>query len=266
MAIAVTAKTINLKEGFTQICLISTLFLPAWWFFPLEILAVKGINEALEGQDPQVTLRALQNPAAQLPQVMNNAGQLYHFEFRNIKAEKQVRMLCCHFTSWFQILDTFYSVSWYNDNWRLFLGPTGAWGNHGRSDGTHRTSKSQPSRRYRKQWICLSSFTGYLIFFVFLANVNKETHAELFCVFGWNFTFYCYFIVEPRCSHNEFGWGVPWQIYKVLGRKETGEENCESFSHMKIFIFFLLLKEICEFTFEVFAKLQFTNISHVLLL
>ena len=56
------------------------------------MLAVKGINEALEGQDPQVTLRALQNPAAQLPQVMNNAGQLYHFEFRNIKAEKQVRI------------------------------------------------------------------------------------------------------------------------------------------------------------------------------
>ena len=60
--------------------------------FLLEMLAVKGINEALEGQDPQVTLRALQNPAAQLPQVMNNAGQLYHFEFRNIKAEKQVRI------------------------------------------------------------------------------------------------------------------------------------------------------------------------------
>ena len=54
------------------------------------MLAVKGINEALDGQDPQVTLRALQNPTAQLPQVMNNAGQLYHFEFRNIKAEKQV--------------------------------------------------------------------------------------------------------------------------------------------------------------------------------
>ena len=54
------------------------------------MLAVKSINEALDGQDPQVTLRAMQNPAAQLPQVMNNAGQLYHFEFRNIKAEKQV--------------------------------------------------------------------------------------------------------------------------------------------------------------------------------
>ena len=65
---------------------------------PSEILAVKSINEALEGQDPQVSLRALQNPAAQLPQIMNNAGQLYHFEFRNIKAEKQVTMLCYHYS------------------------------------------------------------------------------------------------------------------------------------------------------------------------
>ncbi len=56
-----------------------------------EILAVKAINDALDGQDPAVTLRALQNPTAQLPLVMNNAAQLYHFEFRNIKAEKQVR-------------------------------------------------------------------------------------------------------------------------------------------------------------------------------
>ena len=86
-----------MKKGSASIRLFSALFffiLTCRINFPSEMLAVKGINEALEGQDPQVTLRALQNPAAQLPQVMNNAGQLYHFEFRNIKAEKQVRMYC----------------------------------------------------------------------------------------------------------------------------------------------------------------------------
>ncbi len=54
-----------------------------------ELLAVKNINEALDGPAPAVTLRALQDPAAQLPRVADGAAQLYHFEFRNIKAEKQ---------------------------------------------------------------------------------------------------------------------------------------------------------------------------------
>ena len=100
------------------------------------MLAVKGINEALEGQDPQVTLRALQNPAAQLPQVMNNAGQLYHFEFRNIKAEKQVRIYRYNYS---KLISDLLRM----DNMTIdccVLGPSGAWGNHRRSNGTHRTS------------------------------------------------------------------------------------------------------------------------------
>ncbi len=53
-------------------------------------MAIKGINEALESNDPKVTLKALENPHGQLPHIMSYAAPLYHDEFKNIKAEKQV--------------------------------------------------------------------------------------------------------------------------------------------------------------------------------
>jgi len=55
-----------------------------------ESLAVTALNEALDGDDAEATMTALQNPVLQLPLVCNFAAPLYHEEFRNMKAEKQV--------------------------------------------------------------------------------------------------------------------------------------------------------------------------------
>lgn len=54
------------------------------------MLAVNALNEALEGNDVEATMTALQNPNLQLPQVCPYAAPLYHEEFRNMKEEKQV--------------------------------------------------------------------------------------------------------------------------------------------------------------------------------
>ena len=50
---------------------------------------MKRINQALDRGEPEETLRALQNPAAQMPEVYDYAAMLYQEEFFNIKAEKQ---------------------------------------------------------------------------------------------------------------------------------------------------------------------------------
>ncbi|KAK6188369.1 hypothetical protein SNE40_004554 [Patella caerulea] len=51
--------------------------------------AVKAINSALESGDRNALLKALQNPAAQLPPVYDTAADLYLEEFLNIKKDKE---------------------------------------------------------------------------------------------------------------------------------------------------------------------------------
>lgn len=53
---------------------------------------MEAINSALDQPDPNVLMRALQMPAAELPPVMPTAGPLYHQELRSMKAEKAVSL------------------------------------------------------------------------------------------------------------------------------------------------------------------------------
>ena len=54
----------------------------------LEEQGVLRINEALDSGSPRELIEALQNPAAQLPEVHSFAGLLYLEEFTNMKNEK----------------------------------------------------------------------------------------------------------------------------------------------------------------------------------
>ena len=57
-----------------------------------ELDAVRQFNEALNGDDPEATVKILQNPRAVFPTVEHEAAILYHEEFRNIRTEKQVNI------------------------------------------------------------------------------------------------------------------------------------------------------------------------------
>jgi hypothetical protein len=52
--------------------------------------AIDVLNQALDGDDPDATVRALQTPALKLPPVLDHSESLYHEELRNMKTEKQV--------------------------------------------------------------------------------------------------------------------------------------------------------------------------------
>ncbi|KAK2148244.1 hypothetical protein LSH36_507g01001 [Paralvinella palmiformis] len=56
------------------------------------LLAVRAINEALEKDDDEETLKALQNPKAKLPSIKNFAGPLYREELQCMKQEKQASL------------------------------------------------------------------------------------------------------------------------------------------------------------------------------
>ena len=56
------------------------------------MLAINAINEAIDSEDADSTLAALQNPAAQLPQVVNFAGGLYLEELQSMKSEKEAAL------------------------------------------------------------------------------------------------------------------------------------------------------------------------------
>ena len=50
------------------------------------------INEAIDSCDAEQLLKALQNPAAQLPPVFDYACALYFEEFHNMRDEKQLEL------------------------------------------------------------------------------------------------------------------------------------------------------------------------------
>ena len=54
------------------------------------MLAVQRINKCLDDSDAQETLEALKNPKAQLPEVEDDAAELYHEEFSVMRKEKAV--------------------------------------------------------------------------------------------------------------------------------------------------------------------------------
>lgn len=58
-------------------------------FSSVEARAVELINEAIDSCDSEQLLKALQNPAAQLPPVFDYACALYFEEFHNMRDEKQ---------------------------------------------------------------------------------------------------------------------------------------------------------------------------------
>jgi len=62
--------------------------------------AVAVVNDALEANDEAATLRALHNPALQLPAVIEHsaaADRFYHQQLRSIRLEKQVCLSpCCN--------------------------------------------------------------------------------------------------------------------------------------------------------------------------
>lgn len=60
-----------------------------WYVFSVEARAVELINEAIDSCDAEQLLKALQNPAAQLPPVFDYACALYFEEFHNMRDEKQ---------------------------------------------------------------------------------------------------------------------------------------------------------------------------------
>ena len=56
------------------------------------MLAINSINAAIDSGQAEATLAALQNPAAQLPPVVSEAGPLYLEELGNMKLEKQAAL------------------------------------------------------------------------------------------------------------------------------------------------------------------------------
>ena len=73
--------------------------------------AVDAVNAALDADDHAATLRALHNPALQLPAVIeHSADRFYHRELRSVRLEKQVCTSVCLSLCLYLCLSVFPSV------------------------------------------------------------------------------------------------------------------------------------------------------------